>query len=116
MSTASTSWLASSTLILYNGVYGLRGSVLRLTVYGDGRQLRDTTYIDDLVDVLVLAGASYAADGHLGSVYVDDTKIQKILGWQPRVDWADGLRQTVAFYRAHRAHYLSERGMPAVAV
>lgn len=51
----------------------------------------------------------------IGSVHLDDTKIRQVLGWQPRVDWVDGLRQTVAFYREHRAHYWSERLTPAVA-
>jgi UDP-glucuronate 4-epimerase len=36
-----------------------------ITVYGDGRQLRDFTYVDDVVEATVLA----ARHGHAGSVY-----------------------------------------------
>lgn len=34
-----------------------------ITLYGDGSQLRDLTYVDDAVEALLLAGASEAADG-----------------------------------------------------
>ena len=85
--------------ILYDRVYGLRTSVLRLTntygprmlvrtnrqtfigwfvklavdsqaitVYGDGSQLRDATYVDDAVDAFLLAGCSDAADGEIFNV------------------------------------------------
>lgn len=85
--------------VLYNDVYGLRTSVLRLTntygprmlvhnnrqtfigwfiklaldaqeitVFGDGQQLRDATYIDDALDALLRAGASDAANGHIFNV------------------------------------------------
>ena len=79
--------------LLYNNVYGIRTSVLRLTnTYGprmrvkdtrqtflgiwirllleqkpfevwDGNQLRDFTYVDDAVEAFLLAAASDAADG-----------------------------------------------------
>jgi UDP-glucose 4-epimerase len=163
--------------VLYNNVYGIRTSVLRLTntygprmlvknnrqtaigwlirqamddeeitVYGDGAQLRDFTYVDDVVDAFLLAGASEAANGQVfnvgaalpislrdvtellidvsgtgsyrmqpfpperkaidvGSIYVDDRKLRRILKWQPRVDLREGLTRTVEFYRAHRAEY-----------
>lgn len=163
--------------ILYNNVYGLRASVLRLTntygprmlvknarqtfigwwlrlvvdqeeiqVFGDGSQLRDFTYVDDVVDAFLLAGANDAANGQVfnlggsevlslrdvaalltdeagqgcyrlvpfpdekkridvGSIYVDDQKIRRALGWAPRVGLREGLGRTVAFYRAHREHY-----------
>jgi UDP-glucose 4-epimerase len=163
--------------VLYNNVYGIRTSVLRLTntygprmlvknnrqtaigwlirqamddeeitVYGDGAQLRDFTYVDDVVDAFLLAGASDAANGQVfnvgaalpislrdvtellidvsgtgsyrmqpfpperkaidvGSIYVDDRKLRRILKWQPRVDLREGLTRTVEFYRAHRAEY-----------
>ena len=95
-STASTSWRASGTTSLYNNVYGIRASLLRLTntygprmlvknnrqtalgwfirqaldgeeitVFGDGAQLRDFTYVDDVVDAFLLAGASDAANGQV---------------------------------------------------
>ncbi len=85
--------------VLYNNIYGLRTSVLRLTntygprmlvrnnrqtfigwfirqalygkqitVFGDGQQLRDATYIDDVVDALLLAGASDASNGQIFNI------------------------------------------------
>jgi UDP-glucose 4-epimerase len=165
--------------VLYNNVYGIRTSVLRLTntygprmlvknnrqtalgwlirqvldgeeitVFGDGRQLRDFTYVDDVVDAFLMAGASESANGQvfnvgaiepislreltellieiagsgsyslvpfppdrkaidIGSIYVDDRKIRRVLRWQPRVDLREGLTRTVSFYRANRAQYWS---------
>ncbi len=40
-----------------------------------------------------------------GDFYADINKIKRLVGWQPRVALADGLAQTAAFYRQHRAHY-----------
>jgi UDP-glucose 4-epimerase len=163
--------------VLYNNVYGIHTSVLRLTntygprmlvknnrqtalgwlirqamdgeeitVFGDGAQLRDFTYVDDVVDAFLMAGASDAANGQvfnvgaiepislrevtellieiagtgsyrlhpfpperkvidIGSIYVDDRKLRRVLKWLPRVDLRDGLTRTVEFYRAHREQY-----------
>jgi len=82
--------------IVYNNVYGVRATSLRLTntygprmlvktdrqtalgwfvrlaldgreiqVFGDGRQKRDYTYVDDVVEALLLAGANDAANGEV---------------------------------------------------
>lgn len=82
--------------IVYNNVYGIRATSLRLTntygprmlvktdrqtalgwfvrlavdgneiqVFGDGQQKRDYTYVDDVVEALLLAGASEAANGEI---------------------------------------------------
>jgi UDP-glucose 4-epimerase len=82
--------------ILYNNVYGVRASSLRLTntygpgqllrhnrqgfigwfirqvldaeeitLFGDGEQERDLTFVDDVVDAFLLAGSSPAADGQI---------------------------------------------------
>jgi UDP-glucose 4-epimerase len=163
--------------VLYNNVYGIRTTVLRLTntygprmlvkndrqtaigwlirqamdgeqitIFGDGLQLRDFTYVDDAVDAFLLAGANDVANGQvfnvgaiepvslrelakllidlagtggyqllpfpperkvidIGSIYVDDRKIRRVLKWKPRVDLHEGLTRTIAYYRAHRAHY-----------
>ena len=48
---------------LYRLVYppGSRGQTIQL--YGDGRQLRDLTYVDDVIEAFLLAGSSDAANG-----------------------------------------------------
>ncbi|MBI2941527.1 MAG: NAD-dependent epimerase/dehydratase family protein [Chloroflexi bacterium] len=117
-----------------------------ITLYGDGSQRRDLTYVDDAVDAFLRAGASDAAGGEvfnlgglepialrdlarlivelagsgsvrsipwpdekrridIGSFYADYTKIRRALGWEPRVDIAEGLQRTIAFYRASGEHY-----------
>lgn len=163
--------------VLYNNVYDIRATVLRLTntygprmlvrnnrqtfigwllkqavdgeqisLFGDGSQLRDMTYVDDAVDAFLRAGANDAANGQvfnlgglepmslkdiaellievagtgsyalvpwpeekkaidIGSVYVDDSKIRRVLGWAPFVSLREGLDRTVRFYRAHRTEY-----------
>jgi UDP-glucose 4-epimerase len=170
--------------VLYNNVYGIRTSVLRLTntygprmlvknnrqtaigwlirqalddeeikIFGDGSQLRDFTYVDDVVEAFLQAGASDAANGQvfnvgaiepvslrevtdllielagsgsytlvpfpaerklidIGSIYVDDRKIRRVLRWKPAVDLQEGLTRTVAFYRAHREQYWATRDQP----
>jgi UDP-glucose 4-epimerase len=117
-----------------------------ITIFGDGSQLRDFTYVDDAVDAFLLAGASDGANGQtfnvgalepvslrevakllvevagagshrlvpfpterkaidIGSIYVDDRKLRRVLGWRPRVDLRTGLERTIGFYREHRDHY-----------
>lgn len=82
--------------IVYNNVYKLRATCLRLTntygprmrvkdarqtflgvwlmqilsgepivIYGDGRQLRDFNFVDDVVDALLISAADSAADGQV---------------------------------------------------
>jgi UDP-glucose 4-epimerase len=41
----------------------------------------------------------------IGDYYADYRKISDILGWQPRVNLREGLRQTLEFYREHKEHY-----------
>ncbi|MBV9578600.1 MAG: NAD-dependent epimerase/dehydratase family protein [Chloroflexi bacterium] len=125
-----------------------------ITVFGDGLQLRDFTYVDDAVEAFLIAGANDAANGQvfnvgamepislrelaellievggagrfelipfpperkaidIGSIYVDDRKIRRVLKWRPRVDMREGLSRTIDFYRAHRGEYWAS---PAPAV
>ncbi len=163
--------------VLYNNVYGIRTSVLRLTntygprmlvknnrqtaigwlirqvmdaetitVFGDGLQLRDFTYVDDVVEAFLMVGINDATNGQvfnigaiepislrelaellidvcgsgrfelvpfpperkaidIGSIYVDDRKLRRVLKWRPRVEMREGLARTIDFYRAHRAEY-----------
>lgn len=89
--------------LLYNNVYGIRASVLRLTntygpcmrvkdarqtflgiwirriiegepllVYGDGKQIRDFNYVDDVVDAMLTCAYSEDADGEIFNLGADD--------------------------------------------
>lgn len=40
-----------------------------------------------------------------GDFYADIRKLQNLTGWQPKTSLLDGLKQTVDYYRAHKAHY-----------
>jgi len=117
-----------------------------IEVFGDGKQLRDPVYVDDIVDAFLLAGdrkglpgmnmnvggrdalslAEMAGvlaaeggcriryrpfpDGHksidIGSFSTDNSFIREILGWEPKIAFADGARLTLAFFRENRDHYL----------
>ena len=45
----------------------------------------------------------------IGSVYADDNKIRRALGWEPKTTLRDGLERTIAFYREHRHQYWGEQ-------
>jgi UDP-glucose 4-epimerase len=40
-----------------------------------------------------------------GDFYSDITKIRAAVGWEPTTSLEEGLRRTLAYYRAHRNHY-----------
>jgi UDP-glucose 4-epimerase len=44
----------------------------------------------------------------IGSFYSSSSKFSAATGWQPRVELADGLARTVAFYQAHLSHYIAD--------
>ena len=163
--------------ILYNNVYGIRTCALRLTnTYGPrmrikdarqtflgiwirlllegksfevwgGEQLRDFSYVDDVVSVLLGAAAREDVNGmtlnvggdqlinlrdlaelllkvnaagtyetrvfpaerkriDIGDYYSDDAALRRLLDWQPQVSLAQGLAQTIDYYRQHLAHYV----------
>lgn len=89
--------------IVYNDVYGIRSTVLRLTntygprmrvcdarqtflgiwvrsvvegkpfeVFGDGKQIRDYNYVDDVVEAMLLAAVSNEANGEIFNLGGDD--------------------------------------------
>ncbi len=163
--------------LLYERIYGLRTSALRLTntygpgmrvkdarqtflgiwirealtgravrVFGDGTQLRDFNYVDDVIEALLLAATRDEAIGNvynlgspevislgnlaamltnavpgatfelvpfpedrkaidIGDYYADYSRIERDLGWMPRVDLSSGLQRTIDFYRDHGGHY-----------
>jgi UDP-glucose 4-epimerase len=124
---------------------GLLGQ--RIEIYGDGRQLRDPVYVDDVVDAFLLAAGAKAGNSpiwnvggkaalpmaaiaetiaretgapppvyrpfpeerksiDIGSYTTDSTKIRANLGWQPSVEFSEGIRRTVAYFRKEWAYYL----------
>lgn len=42
----------------------------------------------------------------IGDYYCDDSAFRKATGWAPRIDLAEGLARSIAYYRANSAHYL----------
>ncbi|MFZ9859360.1 MAG: NAD-dependent epimerase/dehydratase family protein [Roseiflexaceae bacterium] len=90
--------------ILYNNVYGIRATALRLTntygprmrvkdarqtflgiwikrliegepihIFGDGKQIRDFNYVDDVVDAMLMVAAEPAADGQIFNLGCNET-------------------------------------------
>ena len=41
----------------------------------------------------------------IGDYYSDFSLIERELGWTPKIGLAEGLTRTLAYYRAHGAHY-----------
>lgn len=42
----------------------------------------------------------------IGSYYGDSSKAKRLLGWEPRTPFREGIARTIEFYRAHRSQYL----------
>ena len=116
-----------------------------ITIFGDGKQLRDLNYVDDVNNALLLAGASdiygeifnlgdsnYKSlldiaqeiikvnDGgnyslipfpeerkkiDIGDSYLDTKKIKSILGWQPKTNFKDGVKKTLAYFKGKEEYY-----------
>ncbi|MCP4592174.1 MAG: SDR family oxidoreductase [bacterium] len=108
------------------------------TIYGDGEQTRDFTYIDNVVQANVLAaqaertrgeavnaacGASISLNAIVGMInqalgkdvkpvyadwrpgdvrdsLADNRKAKALIGYEPLVEFADGLSRTIAFYQS----------------
>lgn len=126
----------------YSGVISQFASALtegrRPTIYGDGGQTRDFTYIDNVVDGVLRASEAPDANGEVINVatggrisllelfetmkkvtgadvepvfaearagdvrdsQADISKAKRLLGYEPRVPFADGLSKTIEWYRA----------------
>lgn len=109
-------------------------------VYGDGKQSRDFTYVDNVAEATILAsqvpgvgtgevfnialgeentlldllaqlnsiiGTDIKPDfkpkraGDVYKTFADSSKAERILGWKGKVNFAEGLRRTVEWFRAH---------------
>lgn len=117
------------------------------TIYGDGEQSRDFTYIDNVVEANLLAAAAPAEKvsgqvmntatgaritlnetfallceltgyrgkpaygperaGDIRHSLADIGRARELLGYEPKVDFREGLRRTVEWYRAQSAASLS---------
>lgn len=116
-------------------------------VWGDGQQIRNWTYVSDIIDGTILA-AEIIADGravNLGTMerirvveavnlvqeytgnkiplkfctdmpvgpanrVADNRLAQELLGWEPKVKFADGLKKTIEWYYAtHRLEEVSAK-------
>lgn len=118
-----------------------------MQIYGDGKQVRDYNYVDDVVDAMLitaLSDNSYGQIYNLGSeedlsltktaeimsqlhtggsfeyipfppsrksIDIGDyqgsfEKIKTQLGWTPRTNFYEGMRETIAYYKDHLDHYL----------
>ena len=49
----------------------------------------------------------------IGDFYADSTKLRQTTGWKPTVSLADGLRETIAYYRQHFDRYVEQAGRAA---
>ena len=79
---------------------------------GDARPLSLLALVELLVEVA--GGGRYRlvpfpperARIDIGDFHADTGKARAVLGWEPRVPLRSGLADTIAYYRAHREHYL----------
>lgn len=114
-------------------------------IFGDGQQVRDTNYIDDVVDALLLAMADNKADGEVfnlggepinlldlvkkmieiygkgsyrlieypekmkhievGDFVADNSKIKRVLGWNPKISLEEGLNRSFEYYEKYKRFY-----------
>jgi nucleoside-diphosphate-sugar epimerase len=75
-------------------------------VWGDGTQIRNWTYIDDIVEGTILAAEKIKLrtdmpTGPLNRV-ADNSLAKKLLGWEPKVLFREGLKRTIDWYYATR--------------
>ena len=117
-----------------------------IKIFGDGEQLRDYIYVDDLADAFIAAAIEPACHGEIfnigsgvgtkfkdmaetiiatvgsgaseyvpwpanyinvetGDYITNIGKLSKTIGWEPKTDLAEGIRETYAFYQKYRQHY-----------
>lgn len=117
----------------------------KIQIFGDGKQLRDFNYVDDVVDAFLLAASDPALAGGLfnlgadryyslvdfvellhstcefehqlipfppehkvidiGDYYGSYQLFHEATGWKPKVELAEGLAETVTYFKQHRTAY-----------
>lgn len=116
-----------------------------ISIFGEGSQLRDYSFVDDVVNAFLIAGENKEAEGkayntgsgapvrfremaeaiirlvgrgrietvpwpegykniEVGDYTVDVSRL-RALGWRPEVDFEEGLKKTIEFYRKFKTHY-----------
>lgn len=100
---------AVQAFLLAGAVDGANGQAMNL---GGGPPVS----LNELAELLIQAGGGgdfvvrqFPAERQridIGDYYSDDSQARKLLGWQPRVDLAEGLKRSVEFYRANLERYL----------
>ena len=61
-----------------------------ITIYGDGKQVRDTNYIDDVVNAFLIAGVSEDADGEVFNLGGDPANLLQIVELITRLTGSPG--------------------------
>ena len=78
---------------------------------GSGRGVTFREIAATIVDVIGSGSYKFTeftqerAEVEPGDYWADISKITRVVGWQPRTDFAAGIKVTAEFYRAHREHY-----------
>lgn len=120
----------------------------KIQIFGDGSQLRDLTYVDDVVDAILLVALSDASHGEIfnlggsqvislkdlaelmcrvagrsvaveivpfpqdqkkidiGHYYADYGRINRAVGWKPRITLEEGFERVFRYYYEHAGKYL----------
>ena len=108
-------------------------------IYGDGKQSRDFTYVDNVAEATIIASQASGVSGEVFNIalgeehtvldllkelnailglsitptfvpkrpgdvlrtYADSSKAARLLKWKGKIPFADGLRRTVEWFKAH---------------
>ena len=93
-----------------------------IVVFGNGEQIRDYIFVDDLADVFISAALNDRSSGEIFNVgsgvgtkfkdmvdsivsIVGRGKIKKLLKWSPKFDLKVGILNTVEFYKNFKENY-----------
>ncbi len=75
------------------------GEILNLGT-GVGTSVNDIAReLSDLLDFHQPATHEAARPGEVQRIYLDASRAKRVLGWEPRVDFREGLRRTVEYFR-----------------
>ena len=105
--------------VLHAPAEAVVGEVFNL---GSGRHRSILSIAQDIIDTMCAGQSCYTHIGDRpGQVMrhtADASKIQRVLGWQPRISWKEGLKRTIDWYRENDAWWrkmLWMREIPIIA-